>query len=74
MTTPVNDNFTQAQSITYASFPINANNSQATTEVGEPTSHYNSMWYTLTSPNDGLLNLTINSGFGIGVYTNNVLA
>ena len=73
MPTPINDNFTQAQSIAIASFPINADNSQATTEVGEPTSHYNSLWYNFTSPNDGTLNLTIGSAFEIAVYTNNIL-
>lgn len=72
----VNDNFTQAQSATISSFPISYNNQFATTEIGEPTNHYTSLWYAFTSTNNGLLDLSASDNwvdYFTDVYTGNNL-
>lgn len=64
---PANDNFTQAQSIT-SSFSLSGNNTLATVEIGEPSSHYFTMWYNFNSSFDGTLNLSVDSGMKFSIY------
>ena len=49
-------------------FPITGNNTGSVTPIGFPTAFYNSVSSNFTSQTDGILNLGIDSTFGIAVF------
>jgi M6 family metalloprotease-like protein len=77
---PANDSFANAQVISGGSGNVNANNTVATKEAGEPNHAGNpggkSIWYVWTAPGGGPVTIdTIGSGFNtlLGVYTGSSL-
>jgi hypothetical protein len=61
---PVNDHFFDAVLLSGSSVEVTADNSNATTEPGEPThelSFGRSLWWSWTAPNDGWLTVDVSS-------------
>jgi hypothetical protein len=66
---PVNDNLANATVISLASFPITGDNTLASTEAAENPAQYNSVWYSFSPTQDGVLSMGVDNGFEISVNT-----
>lgn len=69
---PGNDNFANATVITGSTISQNGTNVDATTEIGEPSLGFRTIWYSWTAPSGGTLTVdTIGTGFDtlLGIYT-----
>ena len=62
--TPFNDNFANRATLTGSTFTAFGFNKSATTEQGEPQNSSNTLWWTWTAPQDGIVTMdTIGSTF-----------
>lgn len=74
---PANDNFAKRTVLKGASFAIQADNTYATEEPGEPNPGNASLWWSWTAPASGDVTIAITSASGTlfaGVYAGNDLA